>query len=188
MAESIDDILLDSTDKMDKSVEVLHQEFNGLRTGKASPSLVEHIAIDYYGTQTRLRDIAGISTPEPRLLVVNPFDPSSLGAIEKAIIGANIGITPMSDGRVIRLPVPEMSEERRVEMGKVAKRLAEEARVAVRNVRRDANDRIKSLEKSSDITEDDRDLALDDIQKMTDDTIKKIDDMLEAKDKEMMAV
>jgi len=185
---TLEDVMLESDEKMLKSVDFLKQEFSGLRTGKASPSLVEHIHVDYYGTSTRLRDIANLSTPEPRLLVVNPFDPTSLGAIEKAIVAANIGITPMNDGRLIRLPVPEMSEERRKDMIKLAKRLAEEARVAVRNVRREANEAVKQLEKESKITEDERDGALGDIQKETDDYIKNIDAMLATKEVEVMEV
>lgn len=186
--ESMDDVLLEADDKMGKCVEFLQQELSGLRTGKASPSLVENISVDYYGTATRLREIAGISTPEPRLIVINAYDPSALSAIEKAILGANVGVTPMNDGRVIRIPIPELSEERRNELAKVARRMAEEQRVAVRNVRRDANDQIKGLQKNSKITEDDRDYALEEIQKSTDDYIKKIDEMLAAKEKEMLEV
>lgn len=186
--ESLDDVLLESDDKMSKSVEVLHQELSGLRTGKASPSLVEHVSVDYYGAATRLREIANIATPEARLLVISPYDPTSLGAIEKAILAANIGITPMSDGRVIRIPVPELSEERRKELTKVARRISEETRVAIRNVRRDANEHIKTLQKGGKITEDERDAGLGDIQKFTDDYIKKVDDLLAAKEKELMAV
>lgn len=186
--DSVEEVLLDVMDRMSKSVEVLHDEFNGLRTGKASPSLVEGIQVEYYGTQTRLRDIANIAIPEPRLIVINPFDPSSLPAIEKAIIAANIGITPMNDGRVIRIPIPELSEERRQELVKVAKRMAEDTRVAVRNIRREANDAVKALEKSSKITEDDREDTLKEIQEHTDEHIKKVDDMLEAKESEVMAV
>ncbi len=186
--ESIEEVFLEADDKMGKSVEFLHEEFNGLRTGKASPSLVENIQVDYYGTVTRLRDIANISTPEPRLIVINPFDPSSLDAMTKAITAANLGITPMSDGRVVRVPIPELSEERRKELLKVAKRMAEDQRVAVRNVRREANDHIKSLQKSNNITEDDRDGALQDVQKTTDEYTKKIDDMVTAKEKDVMEV
>jgi len=186
--ESLDDILLEADDKMGKCVDFLHKEFAGLRTGKASPSLVENVQVDYYGTPTRLKEIASISTPEPRLIVINAYDPSALPAIEKAILGANVGVTPMNDGRVIRIPIPELSEERRQELSKVAKKMAEEQRVAVRNVRREANDQIKALQKNSKITEDDRDGGLEDIQKSTDDYVKKIDDMLAAKDKEMLEV
>lgn len=185
---SVDDILLESEDKMSKSVEFLHQEFNGLRTGKASPSLVDTITVDYYGAQTRLKELAGIATPEPRLIVINPYDPSSLPAIEKAILAANLGITPMNDGRVIRVPIPELSEERRKDLMKVAKRMSEDQRVAIRNVRREANDAIKDLQKNSKISEDERDGGLEEIQKYTDEYIKKIDDMLAAKEKDVMEV
>ena len=186
--ESIDDVLLESDDKMTKAVEFLHKELGGLRTGKASPSLVENVQVEYYGAATRLREIANISTPEARLIVINPYDPTSLGAIEKAILAANIGITPMSDGRIIRVPIPELSEERRKELVKVAKKLAEESRVAIRNVRRDANEAIKNLNKGGKATDDEKDAAMDEIQKYTDVHIKKIDDMLAAKEKDVMVV
>jgi len=186
--ESLDDVLLESDDKMGKSVELLQKELGGLRTGKASPSLVENVQVDYYGAQTRLREIANIATPEPRLLVINPYDPTSIGAIEKAILAANIGITPLSDGRVLRIPVPELSEERRRELVKVGKKYAEDARVAIRNVRRDANELIKGLQKNSRITEDERDAGLAEIQKYTDQYIQKVDALLAAKEKEVMLV
>ncbi len=184
----IDDILLETEDKMDKAVQFLQQELSGLRTGKANPALVDTITVDYYGTPTRLRDIANISTPEPRLIVINPFDPSSLGLIEKAIVAANIGITPMNDGRLIRVPIPELSEERRKDMVKMAGRVTEEQRVSIRNIRRDANDQVKGLQKDGDITEDERDSALDQVQKSTDEHIKKMDAMLAAKEKDIMEV
>jgi len=186
--ESSMEVLLAAEEKMDKCVEFLQQELNGLRTGKASPSLVDSITIDYYGSATRLRDIANISTPEPRLIVISPFDPSSLGAIEKGINAANIGITPMNDGRLIRVPIPELSEERRKDLAKVASRSTEEQRVATRNVRREANDQLKSLQKTNKITEDDRDESLEETQKLTDNHIKKMDTMLSAKEKEVMEV
>jgi ribosome recycling factor len=184
----IDDILLETEDKMDKAVQFLQQELSGLRTGKANPALVENITVDYYGTPTRMRDIANISTPEPRLIVINPFDPSSLGLLEKAIVAANIGITPMNDGRLLRVPIPELSEERRKEMVKMAGRTTEEQRITVRNIRRESNDQIKGLQKNGDITEDDRDSALEQIQKATDEHVKKMDDMLSAKEKDIMEV
>lgn len=184
----LDNILLETEDKMDKTVQFLNQELNGLRTGKAHPSLVDTITVDYYGTPTRLRDIANISTPEPRLIVISPFDPSSLGLIEKAIIAANIGITPMNDGRLIRVPIPELSEERRKDMVKMAGRTTEEQRVTIRNIRRDANEQIKSAQKNGDITEDDRDSALESIQKSTNEHIKQMDDMLAAKEKDVLEV
>jgi ribosome recycling factor len=186
--ESLDDVLLEADDKMNKSVSVLQQELSGLRSGKASPSLVDSIEVDYYGTKTKLKQLANISTPEPRLIVINAFDPSSLQAIEKAILAANIGITPMNDGRVIRVPIPELSEQRRKELVKVAHRMTEEAKVAVRNVRREANEQIKVLQKNGKMSEDERDEGLKEIQKYTDDYSKKVDDLLAAKEKDLMTV
>lgn len=182
------EVLMAAEEKMNKCVEFLHHDLSGLRTGKASPGLVENITVEYYGTPTRLRDIANISTPEPRLLVISPFDPSSLGAIEKAISAANIGITPINDGRLIRVPIPELSEQRRKDLAKVAARATEEQRIAVRNVRRDANELLKTLQKNGKITEDDRDQSLEEVQKLTDTHIKKMDDMLAAKEKEVLSV
>jgi len=186
--ESIDDILLESDDRMDKAVQFLHQELAGLRSGKASPSLVENVSVEYYGAQTRLRQLANIATPEPRLIVISAYDPSSLQAIERAILAANVGVTPINDGRVIRIPIPELSEERRKEIIKVAHRMAEEARVAIRNVRRDANEHIKNLQKGGKATEDERDQGLEEIQKYTDTYTKKVDDMLASKEKDLMTV
>ena len=184
----LDDLLKEAQEKMDKAVEFLTQEFARLRTGKASPALVENVSVDYYGSSVRLRELANISTPEPRLLVINPYDPSSMSAIEKAILAANIGVTPMNDGHVIRIPIPELTEERRRELVKVIKRNAEEQKVAVRNVRRDANEHVKALQKNSTITEDERDQALEKIQKLTDDHISRIEEMIKAKEEEIMTV
>lgn len=186
--ESMDDVLLEADDKMSKCLAFLHQELSGLRTGKASPSLVENVMVPYYGTMTRLREIAGIATPEPRMLVLNSYDPTALPAIEKAILGANLGVTPMNDGRVIRIVIPELSEERRKELAKLAKRMSEEGRVAVRNIRRESNEQIKALQKDGKITEDERDQGLSQIQKETDSYIARIDTALAAKEKEVMAI
>ena len=186
--EDTDEILLQSDEKMQKAVDFLHSELSGLRTGKASPSLVQNVQVNYYGSTTRLRDLANISTPEPRLIVINPFDPSSIDAMIKAIQTANLGISPMSDGRVIRIPIPELNEERRKKLLKVAKRMAEEQRVAVRNIRREANDLVKNLQKNNQITEDDRDGALEEIQKATDKYIRKVDDMILNKEKDVLEV
>lgn len=183
-----DSLIKETQGKMDKSLKSLETQFAGVRTGKASPALVENIQVSYYGVPTRLRDLANISTPESRLVVVTPFDPSSLKDIERAILGENIGVTPVSDGRVVRVPVPELSEERRKEMTKVASRMAEEARVAVRNVRREANDSAKAMQKAGSISEDEQKQALDKIQKMTDATIAKIDAEVKAKEAEVMSV
>ncbi len=186
--ETLDEVLLDIDEKMSKSTTVLTEQLSGLRTGKASPALVENIQVPYYGTPTRLRELAGISTPEPRLIVINPYDPSVIGEIEKTILGANLGVTPVNDGRVVRVPIPELSEERRSEMVKVARRMTEDGRVAVRNIRRDANDQIKSLQKGGKITEDDRDQGFKDVQDLTDRFIKKIDELLKLKESEVMEV
>ena len=188
MYDSADDILLEADDKMEKAIAHLQQGLSGLRTGKASPSLVDQINVDCYGAQTRLNQMALISTPEPRLIVIKPYDPSSLPAIEKAILAANVGITPLNDGRVIRVPIPELSEERRKDLSKVANRMGEEARVALRAIRRDANDAIKALEKAATISEDDRDRGLEEVQKYTDSYTKKVDDVVAAKEKDIMAV
>lgn len=183
---SMDDVLLEAEDKMSKSLDFLAQQFSGLRTGKASTSLVENISVSYYGSSVRLREMAGISTPEPRLIVINAYDPTSLPAIEKAIMAANLGVTPLNDGRVIRIPIPELSEERRKELVKVAKQMTEKGRVAVRSVRQEANDQLKRLHKEGIISEDARTESLKTIQKYTDEFIKKIDQALEAKEKEMI--
>jgi len=186
--DSMDDVLLETEDRMTKCMEHMRTQFSALRTGKASPALVENISVQYYGTPTRLREIAGISTPEPRLIVINSYDPSALKDIEKAILAANVGVTPMNDGRVIRVPIPELSAERRAEISKVAKRMAEETRVAIRNVRRDMNEAVKTLQKDAKASEDERDNGLKDVQKLTDDYIKKVDEALAAKEKEVTTV
>ena len=178
----------DAKDKMEKTLSFLQQELSGLRTGKANPALVENLSVDYYGTPTRLRDISNISTPEPRQIVINPFDQTALGSIEKAIVSANIGITPINDGRLIRVPIPELSEERRKEMVKLAGRTTEDQRVAIRNIRRDANEQIKIQEKLGELTEDDRINALDQIQNLTNTIISKMDELLATKEKEIMEV
>ncbi|MCA1809050.1 MAG: ribosome recycling factor [Kiritimatiellia bacterium] len=182
----MDDVLLETDDKMTKSLEFLRQQFAGLRTGKASTSLVENLSVSYYGSTVRLRELANITTPEARLVIINAYDPSALGAIEKAVIAANLGVTPLNDGRVIRIPIPELSEERRREMIKVAKQMTEKARVAVRSVRQEANERVKALQKESTITEDDKKRGLDEIQKQTDACIARMDQLLEAKEQEML--
>ena len=186
--DSLDDVLLDAASKMEKTLSVLRDQFSGLRTGKASPALVENVQVTYYGTATRLRDIAGIATPEPRLIVINAYDPNVLGDIEKAILSANVGVTPINDGRVIRVPIPELNEERRKELVKVARRQAEDARVAIRNVRREANDQIKRLQKEGKLSEDDRDLGLSEIQSETDSHIERIDASLNQKEADIMEV
>lgn len=188
MVDALEEVLLDADDKMTKTLSFLHEQFSGVRTGKASPSLVQNVKVQYYGTATRLREIANISTPETRLIVISAYDPTALPEIEKGILAANLGVTPMNDGRVIRVPIPELNQERRAEMTKVTRRMSEDARIAVRNVRRESNDQIKKIQKDGSCTEDERDLALEKIQKETDKFIAKIDDVLKAKEQEIMSV
>ena len=183
------DLLLEETEEqMDNAVEAMKRDFAAIRTGKASPALVEGLMIDYYGTQTRLRDIASITTPEPRLLVIQPWDQNAVKAIEKAIQSSELGISPISDGRVIRLPIPELSEERRRDLSRLVHKRAEEARVEVRNARRDANETCKKARKASEITEDDLVDMTKDIQELTDSYIEQINELMEAKDAEVMQV
>lgn len=184
----LETLLKDTQDKMDNTVKVLQSQLSGIRTGKASPALVENISVTYYGAPTRLRDLANISTPEARLIVITPYDPSVLGEIERAILGANIGVTPVNDGRVVRVPVPELSEERRKEMTKIVRSEGENAKIAIRNLRRDANDAIKRLVKDKEATEDDQKRSETEIQKATDKHIAEIDALVAAKEQEIMAV
>jgi ribosome recycling factor len=181
-------VLQEAKDKMHKTADHLQHEFNGIRTGKASPSLVEEIKVDYYGTHTPMREIAGIHTPEPRLIVIQPWDQNAIQAIVKAIQTSSLGITPIDDGRVVRVPIPELTEERRKELDKHIKHMAEEARVVVRNTRRDENEKLKKMQKDKIITEDDLRHAEKEVQKLTDDMIKKVDDILKLKEQEIFKV
>ena len=186
--ETVSEVLEDAKIKIGKSFEALKAQFAGLRTGKASPALVDGIKVDYYGAPTSIKNLATISTPEPRQIKISPFDPSVIPEMNKAILAANLGVTPQSDGRVLRITIPELNEERRKEIVKVAKSQAEAQKVAMRNVRRDANDAVKKLEKDKKISEDDMKQGLDNIQKATDDGIAKIDAELKANEAEVMAV
>ncbi len=182
-------LLLDVIEEhMMKTEEALKNSFVAIRTGKASPALVENMMVPYYGTPTRLREIAGITAPEPRLLVIQPWDTSAVSAIEKAILASTLGITPMSDGRTIKLPIPELSQERRTALSKQAKVETEEAKVALRNIRRDGNEIAKKAQKGGELTEDELKKMLDDIQKLTDRYIGILDSMLANKEKELMTV
>ncbi len=181
------ELLLDDTEEhMMKAIDAMKVDFAGVRTGKASPALVENIMVDYYGTSTRMKELAGITTPEARMLVIQPWDQNAVPAIEKAIIASNIGISPVNDGRILRLPVPELSEERRLRLTKQVKTRAEDAKVSLRNVRRDANDVAKKAQKNSEITEDDLKDMLNDIQKLTDDYTKEIETLLHDKESDLM--
>ncbi len=184
----ISQIVDHTRDAMDKAIDVMKKSFATVRTGKASPALVDGIMVEYYGSQTRLKDIASVTAPEPRLLVIQPWDQNAVKSIEKAIQASNLGISPVSDGRVIRLPIPELSEERRKDMTKLVRKRAEESRVEIRNARRDANEALKKAQKASDITEDDLKIKTDNIQKMTDKMIEQVNKILEEKEAELMAV
>jgi len=175
-------------EKINKSENLLKEDLATVRAGRANAALVDKVTVEYYGTPTPLKSLANISVPEPRTLLITPFDPKSIPEIEKAINVANIGINPINDGKVVRLQIPQVTEERRKELTKTVKKMGEDTKVAVRNLRRDANDKVKKLEKAGDYTEDDRKEALDDIQDMVDQAIKDIDQIVADKEKEIMEV
>jgi len=181
-------VLEQAKDKMTKSLAAFNRELASIRAGRANASLLDRITVDYYGAPTPINQLGGITTPEARLLVITPYDKSILGEIEKAIMKSDIGITPTNDGNVIRLAIPALTEERRKELVKVVKKEAEEAKVAVRNVRRDANDELKKLEKNAEITEDEQRGYNDDVQKLTDEYIAKIDEATKEKEQEILSV
>lgn len=174
--------------RMDGALEALRHEFAGLRTGRASPNLLDPVTVDAYGTRMPLNQVGTVGVPEPRLLTVSIWDKSMVKAAEKAIRDAGLGLNPQSDGMLIRIPIPELNEERRRELGKVAGKYAEQARIAVRNVRRDGMDALKKQEKEGDLSQDDHRLYADEVQAVTDKHIKAIDDMLSAKETEIMRV
>ena len=182
------DILANAEERMVKALEVLGKEYNSMRVGRANPALLDNIMVEYYGTPTPINQTSNISCPEPRLILIQPWDKGTIGAIEKAILKSDLGITPNNDGSVIRLAVPQLTEERRKELAKQCGKKAEEAKVAVRNIRRDANDEAKKLEKNKQISEDEGKTALDDIQKLTDKYIKRLDEAAATKEKEIMEV
>jgi ribosome recycling factor len=174
--------------RMDKAVEDFRKAMAGVRTGRASVHMLDNVQIDYYGSMMPLNQIAQVHAPEAQLITVQPFDPSSLGPIEKAIRGADLGLNPMNDGKLIRVPVPALTEERRKEMVKHLHKLLEDHRTAIRNVRRDGNEMIKKALKDKKITEDEERRSLEEIQKLTDDEIKKMEEMSKSKEKEVMSV
>ena len=185
---ALDDILLEAEEKMEKTVQVVVNEFAGVRTGKASAALVENILVETYGSQMRIRELAGITAPEPRTLAIQPWDASTITAIEKAIQKANLGLNPATQGKVIRIFFPELSQERRLEFVKIIKKMTEDGRVAIRHVRRDAMDLLKKHAHDSGVTEDEEKQAEKDLQKMTDGYIAKIDAHLLHKERELMTV
>ena len=184
----IDDLLDDAREHMDKSVEATRGKFGSIRTGRASTALLDRINVDYYGAQTPLKQLATINVPEPRMLTIQPFDPTSIKAIEKALLESDLGLTPSNDGKIVRLPIPQLTEERRKELVKVVKHLAEEGRVAVRNVRRDVMHDLKELVKNGDVGDDEERRAEDRVQKLTDEHVAKIEDLLKRKEAEIMEV
>lgn len=185
---TLDEIVFEAEEKMTKTVDVIHHEFGGVRTSKASPTLVEGIMVDAYGTQMRIRELAGITTPEPRIIMIQPWDAGMVHPIEKAIQKSNLGINPSIDKKCIRIILPELSQERRTELTKVVHKLAEDGRIAIRHVRRDALEHIKKEVKAGKITEDQQESAEKEIQKLTDDFIAKIDENMGRKEKEIMTV
>jgi len=172
--------------RMKKSVEHVQQELARIRTGRATPTLLDVIKIDYYGNKTPLNQVASITTPEPRLLVVQPWEKRLIPEVEKAILESDLGLNPSNDGNVVRVPIPELSEERRQDLQKLVRKFCEDGRVAIRNIRRDANEDIKKLQKSHKISEDQEHDALDDVQEMTNKYIEEIDNLLKHKEKEIM--
>lgn len=175
-------------DRIAKSLSVLKEELNTVRAGRANAALVDKVMVEYYGTPTPLKSLANISVPEPRMLLIAPFDPKAIPEIEKGINKADIGITPANDGKVIRLTIPQVTEERRKELTKTVKKLGEDAKVAVRNLRREANEELKKQEKAGELTEDDLKGELDSVQKAIDKAIKDIDQLVAEKDKEILEV
>ena len=176
----------DAKERMEKAVELLRTDLLKLRTGKASPALLDSVSVNYYGSPMPVKQVANVSAPEPRLLVIQPWEKNMLGEIEKAILKSDLGLNPTNDGIVIRIPIPQLTEDRRRDLVKIAKKNAEDSKVAIRNVRRDANDKLKSSQKNGDISEDNMHDAQDDVQKITDEFVKQIDDIVVLKEKEIM--
>ena len=188
MAESIEEATDDATERMAKSIESVLQNMNSIRTGRASPAILDLVKADYYGVETPINQMASISVPSAQQLTVEPFDKSVLGDIERAIMEADLGLTPQNDGSIIRLNIPSLTEERRKDMMKQCKAIGEDGKVAIRNVRRKAVDSIKKLEKDGGISEDESKSSQDDVQKMTDAKVKEIDEIVGKKEKEVMTV
>lgn len=178
----------DAKSRMEKTLQALRRELASLRAGRAAPSLLDKIEVEYYGTMTPLNQLSNISAPEPRLLVIQPWDKSAISAIEKALQKSELGITPTNDGDVIRINIPPLTEERRAELVRVVKKTGEEAKVSIRNIRRDANDEYKKMEKLGDLSEDEARRYQEEIQKLTDDFVKQIDEAVTSKEKDIMTV
>lgn len=177
-----------ASEKMDSTMETLKKEFGSVRTGRASLSILDGVRVDYYGTPTPLQQVASLSIPESRQIIIQPWEQKMIHEIEKAILKSDIGLTPVNDGKVIRINIPALTEERRLQLVKTIKKIAEEAKIAIRNIRRDTNEALKKLEKDKHISEDDTKKSLDETQKLTDSYIKKIDELIAHKEKEIMEV
>lgn len=188
MSNGVSSIIGEAENKMKKAVTALGNEFMTVRTGRASTAILDHVVVEYYGTQSALRAVANIMVPEPQLIVIQPWDKSSIADIEKAILQSNLGLTPSNDGKVIRLPFPPLTEERRKEIVKIVKKYAENGRVSVRNIRREANEHLKKAEKDKEISEDDLRRSQEQTQEYTNKYIAEIDEMLAVKEKEIMEV
>lgn len=184
----IDEIFEDLKDRMGKSIESLKREYSRLRTGRASISLLDGIKVSYYDTPTPLNQMASLAVPEPRLIVIQPWDKTAIEDIEKAILKSELGLTPINDGKVIRISIPPLTEERRKELVKVARKMSEENKVAIRNIRRDANEMLKDLKKEKEITEDDLYRSQEEVQKTTDQFISQVDELCAAKEKEILEI
>jgi ribosome recycling factor len=185
---AINDVIKDVSHRMDSSIQSLHSHFKTLRTGRANAAMLDSVHVDYYGTPTPIAQAANVKVPEPALIVIEPWDKSMVGPIEKAIRNADLGFNPASDGKVIRVPVPTLTEERRKELVKKAHQMAEEARTGIRQVRRDGNDRLKKMLKNHEVSEDEEKRGLDEIQKLTDTHIDEVTKVLEQKEHDIMAV
>jgi ribosome recycling factor len=184
----MDEVLAEAKQGMEKAIEALHKDLASLRTGRASTGLVDKLQVEYYGTPTALKELALISIPEPQLIAIKPYDPGAMKNIERAIMQSDLGLTPNNDGKIIRLQIPSLTEERRRELTKTASRRVEEAKVSVRNIRRSHLEDLRSFEKESMITEDDFYKGRDDLQTLTDDYIKKIDEIAAAKEREILEI
>ena len=185
---TIEEFLQDAQRRMDRSIETTRNEFNSVRTGRASAALLDRITMDYYGTPTPLKNMATIATPEPRMLTVQPFDPTQIKAIEKAVQESDLGLTPSNDGKLIRLPIPQLTEERRKELVKVVRRYGEEGKVAIRNVRRDVMKHLEELVRDGEVGDDEERRGEQQVQKLTDEHVKAIDDLMKHKESEIMEV
>ena len=179
---------LNMQEKIEKTKSILREELNTVRAGRANPALLDKVMVDYYGTPTPLKNLSIISVPDARMLMITPFDPKSINDIEHAINAANLGITPANDGKAIRMEIPQLTEERRKELTKTTKKMGEEAKIAVRNLRRDANDGLKKQQKAGEISEDDLKGELEEVQKKVDKAVKEIDELVAVKDKEILEV